>query len=421
MSFAVVMKNPWVRAALGLLAIVGVVLLAWLLRPVLVPLFFAFIVAYILDPVVDRLERYKIRRMISIVLLAMVIVSLVALGPLLLVPKIIEEADQLVSLAQARMQDRSQGDFVYSALQRLPLRQIVEGLGWAPEGQEDYDPLAVIVSEIGERVRAGASDFLASYGSQLASWTVVAGSGVAGIFASIGRAILSVVLVVGNVVLFGVVAGYLLRDYDGIVVSARELLPQRYVDQVTRIFRKIDSQLRGFMRGQALVCLALAIIYSTGLVLSGVPFGLALGRFGGAASFVPYLGIILTAVPAGLLCIVQQGGIDIHLLGVVATFVVGQMLESTVITPRVVGEQVGLGPVWVILAVLVFGNAFGFVGLLLAVPTAATLKVLISEGIEVYRSSSLYTGARPAPAIPTAPEPDVPPAVRKKRRASSRK
>ncbi len=415
MSIAIVLKNPWVRAALGLLAVAGVVLLAWLLWPVLVPLFFAFLIAYVFDPLVDRLEKLKIRRVVSIALLAIVGVGLLAAGPLLLVPSIISEADHLVEIARTRMNDAQRGDAAYGFLQRLPLRQIVEGLGWAPEGQPDYDPLAVIIGELGVRIREGASDFLAEYGSQLASLGVVAGGGVAGVFASIGRAILSVVLTIGNVVLFGVVAGYLLRDFDGIMATARELVPHRHRDRLFSITHKIDLQLRGFMRGQALVCLALAVLYSIGLVLSDVPFGLALGLFGGLASFVPYLGIILTALPAGILCIVQQGGVDLHLAGVVATFVVAQMLESTVITPRVVGEQVGLGPVWVILAVLVFGNALGFLGLLLAVPIAASLKVLVVEGIGVYRDSPVYRGAAPAQEIgrEAVPQPPAPPAARR--------
>ena len=155
---------------------------------------------------------------------------------------------------------------------------------------------------------------------------------------------------------------------------------------------KIDAQLRGFLRGQGLVCLFLGVMYAVGLTIAGVPFGLALGLFGGLASFVPYLGLILTIGPAVVLCVIQYAGLDWHLLVVLATFGIAQILEGTLITPKVVGEQVGLGPVWVILAVLVFGNALGFLGLLLAVPIAATLKVLILEGIDTYRASTLFQG-----------------------------
>ncbi len=416
-----VLKNPWVRAGLALLAVVGVAVLGWLLRPVLVPLFFAFIAAYILDPLVDRLERFKIRRMVSIVLLAAVGIGVAVAGPLLLLPSIISEADHLIGIAQERMQTGVQGDAVYGALNRLPLREIVEGLGWAPVDTPDYDPLSVIIQNVGQRVREGASEFLVTYSADLFSFGNAAAGGVAGAVASAGRAIMGVVLTIGKVVLFGVVAGYLLRDYDGIVAVAKDLVPLRHRDRVFRVMGQIDGQLRGFMRGQMLVCLALGVIYSIGLTLSDVPFGFALGIFGGAASFVPYLGLILTALPAGLLCIVQHGGIEIHLLGVVATFVIAQMLEGTVITPKVVGEQVGLGPVWVILAVMVFGNALGFLGLLLAVPLAATLKVLVVEGIAQYRVSPVYLGPPPPEPALAAREAESPPPTRRSTKRRSRK
>jgi predicted PurR-regulated permease PerM len=402
--FETVLKNPWVRAALALAAIAGALVLAWLLRPVLAPLFFAFLVAYVFDPLVDRLEKFGIGRMVTIVALAALAIAVILAGPLLLLPGVIAEADHLVSVARERVQSGVAGDVVGRALGWLPLRSFVEAAGWAPADQADYDPLAVIVAHVGENIRNGASDFLENYGSRMVSIGAVAGGGIAGMFAAIGRAITGFLLAIGNIVLFAVVAGYLLRDYDGIIAAARDLVPPRHRERTFSVASKIDGQLRGFMRGQALVCLALGVLYSVGLVIADVPFGLALGLFGGAASFVPYLGLILTAVPAGILCIVAQGGIDWHLAVVVLTFVGAQALEGTVITPRLVGEQVGLGPVWVILAVLVFGNALGFLGLLLAVPIAATLKVLVLEGVDAYRRSPAYVGALPQEQSPALPK-----------------
>jgi len=414
--FDVVLKNPWVRAIIALTSLVGVAFLAWLLRPILVPLFFAFIVAYVFDPLVDRLEKFKISRIVSIAILALIGIGLALAGPLLLLPSVITEADHLIGVAQERMRPGPDGAVpAETLLNRLPLRGLVEALGLAPEGQADYDPVSVLVKEASERVRDGATNFLKDYGAQAAQFGKIGGTGVLGVFSSIGRAILGFVLSVGNIVLFAVVAGYLLRDFDGIIVTAKDLVPPRYRDRTFSIFSKIDGQLRSFMRGQALVCLALGVLYSIGLSLSGVPFAVALGIFGGAVSFVPYLGLILTILPASILCIVSHGGIDLHLAGVMATFVVAQMLEGTVITPKVVGEQVGLGPVWVILAVLVFGNALGFLGLLLAAPIAASLKVLVVEGVEYYRQSPVFAGETEASDPPEAAP------ARPKRRSTRRK
>jgi predicted PurR-regulated permease PerM len=389
-----VLKNPWVRAAGVLLALVASALLVWLLRPVLVPLFFAFIAAYALDPIVDFFERRRVRRSVTIAALALVGIALILAVPLYLLPGVIHESEDLVGVAQERVKnvDPAHGsDRLYAWLQKLPLRRLVDSLGWTPADQPQYDPLAVIVERIGTQIREGAAEYLNNYGSRLLETAKRTGSGVAGLFASAGRIIVGVVVTIGNFALFAFVAGYLLRDYDRIVAAAKELVPPARRARVFAVMGKIDAQLRGFMRGQALVCLFLGVFYSVGLMIADVPFGLVLGVFGGAASFVPYLGLVLTALPAALLCLVEHAGADWHLAVVAGTFIVAQTLEATVITPKIVGDQVGLGPVWVILAVVVFGNALGLLGLLLAVPTAAALKVLVGEALIEYRRSPLYT------------------------------
>jgi predicted PurR-regulated permease PerM len=139
---------------------------------------------------------------------------------------------------------------------------------------------------------------------------------------------------------------------------------------------RIDIQLRAFLRGQAMVCAFLGMFYAVGLMVCGVPFAIPLA---------------LTVGPAVVLTLLAHG-VDWHLIGVVVTFVVAQVLEGNFLTPKIVGSQVGLGPVWVILAIMVFSSALGFVGLLLAVPIAAVLKVLVGEGVELYRSSSFFSG-----------------------------
>ncbi len=397
----VVVKNPWVRAVGAAIALAVIALLAYLLRPVLVPLFFAFIAAYVLDPVVDILERRRVPRMATIAVLGLVGFAVALSAPLFLLPRVISESEDVIRIARERISQvdaQAQRDALDIWLHELPLDSLVESLGWTPEGLEageEYDALAVIVEKAGTAIREGTADLLKDYGSRILDVGQRASTEVAGLVASIGRGLVGLVLAIGNFALFAFVAGYLLRDYDKIIAAAGELVPPARRSRVFDIMRKIDGQLRGFMRGQALVCLFLALFYAIGLTIADVPFGMFIGLAGGAASFVPYLGIALTILPSAVLCIVQHGGLDWHLIVVAATFVFGQMLESTVITPKVVGESVGLGPVWVILAVLVFGSALGMLGLLLAVPSAATLKVLIGEAVVEYKQSSFYA-AKPA-------------------------
>lgn len=471
-----VLKNRWVRAALALLIFVGVIVLAWLLSPVLVPLFFAFIAAYVLDPVVDYFEKRGVRRMITTLALAVLGIGIVISVPLYLVTGVVRESQELIQIAQARMTEvkkPGRPSILNEWLHKLPLDELVEALGWAPQPGEPggpelvgtaapanpdvdsqplpeteqptataevatpdgepavpaeeaaatgdepaqsteeaasttdeevvakskhdaeptYDPLAVILERIGTRIQEDSVDLLKNYGQRTFKVGMTASTNVAGVVATAAGTAIGVLLAIGNFVLFAFVAGYLLRDYDRIIAGADSLIPEQFRARVRRIMEKIDDQLRGFMRGQALVCLFLATVYAIGLSIAQVPFGFVIGILGGAASFVPYLGISLTIVPSVVLCIVQQGGFDWHLLVVAATFGFGQMMEATVITPKVVGEQVGLGPVWVILAILVFGNALGLLGLLIAVPMAASLKVLIAEGLVEYKKSKFYRGA----------------------------
>jgi len=385
-----VLNNPWVRAACVLLVLALAAAVAYFLSPVLVPLFFAFLVAYVFDPLVDFFEKKHIGRMTTIIILALIGLTLLLAVPLYLLPGVIREADELRRAAEGRSVAGSQ--VVQWVAERLPLESLVEAMDWAPEGEEEYDPLSVLVVEVSSRIKEGAVDFLQEYGAQVLSVGGVAGSGVAGFFSGVGRWFLNVVLFVGNLALFTFVAGYLLRDFDNIIATAKDLVPPRYRERLFKVGTKIDGQLKGFLRGQALVCLFLGVMYAIGLTIAGVPFGIVLGLFGGLASFVPYLGLILTLGPAVVLCVVKYAVLDWHVIVVLATFGIAQILEGTLITPKVVGKQVGLGPVWVILAVLVFGNALGFLGLLLAVPIAATLKVLILEGIDTYRKSAVFQG-----------------------------
>lgn len=416
-----VLTNPWVRAIGALLALALVCLLIYLLSPVLVPLFFAFLVAYVLDPIVDALEARRISRSLSIGLLAALALAVLVAIPVFVVPAIITESKELIEAARAERADTGGiSEWFYGAMNKLPLESVVESLGWVPEDEPGYDPVKVLTVEIAERIREPLIQFSKSHALEIAATGEAAGAGLAQFAASLGRAFMNSLFFLGNLLLFAFVAVYLLKDFDGIIATAGGLIPLSYRERTSNLMSKIDAQLKGFLQGQMLVVTCLGLMYAIGLSISGVPFALLIAAFGAVASFIPYLGLILTIGPALVLCALQQQGIDWHFAGVLTTFIIAQTLEGTVLTPRIVGDKVGLSPVWVILAILVFGNALGFLGLLLAVPIAASLKVLVVEAVAYYKTSPLFTEAPPPakkrpPRKKKKPSSKRPPAVSKKR------
>jgi len=385
----VVFTNPWVRA-LGLILILAVIaVLVYLLSPVLVPLFFAFIVAYVLDPVVDFFEKRKISRTVTIAVLALLSLVLLISIPLIVLPGLIHQADALVTGAGID-QESALARWAGQAVDRLPLESLARAAGWVEEG-EQFDARVVLAERIGGFIKNNAVELLQAHGAQAARAGQRAGSTIAGLFSSVGRGVVGILLFLGNFALFAFVTGYLLRDYDRIVAAAGELVPPRHRAKTFEIMGKIDHQIQGFLRGQLLVCLCLAVMYAVGLTVAGTPFSIVLGVFGGFISFVPYLGPALMILPASLLTLLQHGA-DGHILACLGTFVIAQTIEGNFLTPNIVGDKVGLSPVWVILAILVFSSALGFLGLLLAVPIAACLKVFVVEAVEYYKDSPVFRG-----------------------------
>jgi predicted PurR-regulated permease PerM len=396
-----VTQNPWVRAAVLVAALVGLAVLVYLLGFVLIPLFMAILVAYVLDPVVDFFERRRIPRGVTVAGLAIAATLALLAIPLLVLPGLISEANALTraALQPADTDQTSWSGRIEGMLDRLPLDEFVTLMGWEDGSEGDRSPRAVIAQKKGEYVKANATAILQSHAGRLTGAGRSAGQHVLSLFSAMGRTVFGALLFLGNVALFSFVAGYLLKDFDGLKASATNLLPEQFRDKVVEIARKIDQQLQGFLRGQFTVCLCLGVMYAVGLLLSGTPFAILLALFGAAVSFVPYLGIVMTVIPALLLTVLRYG-IDLHLVGVLATFALAQLLEGNVLTPKIVGDKVGLGPVWVILAILVFGNLLGFLGLLLAVPIAASLKVLVVEALDWYRRSDFYQGQEEATSDP---------------------
>jgi predicted PurR-regulated permease PerM len=237
--------------------------------------------------------------------------------------------------------------------------------------------------------------------AQLVEWVrshwQQAGGVAAAFFGYLSRSGVAMVAWVANVLLLPILAFYFLRDWDKLVVRVAAMIPRDHIGTVGRLAHESSDVLGAFLRGQFLVMLALGAIYAIGLSVVGVKLGLLIGIIAGLISFVPYLGAATGIVLALLAALVQSKGFDWTLLILVGVvFAIGQLLESYVLTPRIVGDRIGLHPVAVVFAVMAGGQLFGFLGMLLALPIAAVANVLLRFANERYTQSELYAGERPA-------------------------
>jgi len=321
------------------LALTGVLL--YLLAPVLTPFLVAALLAYIFSPFITRLEGWRIPRILGVLLLFVLLGGLLTLFMLWLVPR--------VQLAISTFAGKLPGYLDVLQYRLLPWLQSLLG---EQAGLPDFD---VIKQQLLDHWR----EFGSAAGEALTMLTR-SGMRVAGWLA--------------NLVLVPVVAFYLLRDWNGIATRVHGLFPKSLQPRVALLARESDEVLGAFLRGQLLVMLALAFIYSAGLWILGLDLALPIGLVAGFVSFVPYLGFIVGLAAAGVAAFLQFQDAWM-LVWVVAVFGFGQMLESTLITPKLVGDRIGLHPVAVIFAVLAGGQLFGFLGVLLALPAAAVMVV----------------------------------------------
>lgn len=354
------------RSWLILAFISGTGILFYLLAPVLTPFLLAALLAYIGDPLVDRLEAKKLSRTlaVSVVFLGLSLLALVLL--FILVPLIEKQISIFISRVPTYI------DWLHTTA--LPWLQARFGLEQIPD-----------VDELKQALQG--------------HWQQ-AGGVLVNVLASISRSGAAMLALLANIVLIPLVTFYMLRDWDVMVARVNELLPRSIEPLVVKLAKESDNVLGAFMRGQLLVMLGLSVIYSVGLLLMGLDYALLIGMIAGLLSFVPYLGMIigvLLAVAAGLF----QFQDIVALWPLLVVFSVGQLLESFVLTPMLVGDKIGLHPVAVIFAIAAFGQLFGFFGILLALPVAAVIVVIIRHAHESYRNSELYA-AKPSSEIDNA-------------------
>nr|WP_298170805.1 AI-2E family transporter [uncultured Pseudomonas sp.] len=359
-------SNRWLWMA-------GLLLLGWLLyllQPILSPFLVGILLAYLGDPLVDRLERRKLSRTWGVVVV-FALFGLILLAMLLvLVPMLGRQLVRLYELAP-QMLDWAQHD-------ALPWVQLKLGLA---DGFWRFDQLKASLSEhLGK-----TTDIL----SMLLSHAT--------------KSSLALLAWLANLLLVPVVSFYLMRDWDLLVAKLRGLLPRRREGLVVKLIGECHEVLGAFLRGQLLVMLALGAVYSSGLMLIGLELGLLIGLIAGLASIVPYLGVAVglgAALTAGLF---QFGGDFYPLLAIGAVFMVGQLLEGMLLTPWLVGDRIGLHPVAVIFAIMAGGQLFGFTGVLLALPVAAVIMVLVRHLHDLYKLSELYGERSSASDEPPSP------------------
>jgi predicted PurR-regulated permease PerM len=344
------------------LAVAAVVVwLLLLLGPILTPFVLGALLGWLGDPLADRLQRRGLSRNLAVAVVfgGMVLVVVVAL--LVLVP-LLER--QIVTLIQAAPEYHDW--ILQTALPWLQGKTGVDLAGWLDTGR------------LTEWVRTHMAQ---------------AGGIVAAVFGYLSRSGVAMLAWIANIVLVPILTFYFLRDWDLIVARVGSLIPRDHIGTVTRLARESNDVLGAFLRGQFLVMLALGAIYAIGLQLVGLKLGILIGVIAGLISFIPYLGATTGVILAAAAALVQAQGFDPRLLVLVGSvFVVGQMLESYLLTPRIVGDKIGLHPMAVIFAIMAGGQLFGFVGMLLALPVAAVANVLLRFASERYRQSDLYTG-----------------------------
>jgi predicted PurR-regulated permease PerM len=340
-----------------MLALIGIIVfLIWLLAPVLMPFALAAMLAYLGDPLADRLQRLGMGRTLA-VSIVFTVITIIFIGVLLL----------LVPLIQRQ---------VTNLIDNLPhyvewLRSVA--LPWVQQRlhleADSFDS---------DKVLTAIKEHIGSIGSIAAST-----------LAKVTQSGMGVITWMTNAVLIPVVAFYLLRDWDTMIAHIQRLIPRSVEPTVVRLSRESDQVLGAFVRGQLLVMLALGVFYGLGLTLVGISIGPLIGMVAGLLSFVPYLGFMIGFVAALVAALVQYGDWN-HVILVGVVFTIGQLLEGYVLVPRLVGGKIGLHPVAVIFAVLAGGHLFGFLGVLLALPAASVVVVLLRYVFARYRESNLY-------------------------------
>ncbi|MGB8277760.1 MAG: AI-2E family transporter [Methylovirgula sp.] len=363
----------WLGAAAALL------LLLWLCWPILPPFIMALAIGYLLDPVANRLQSLGLGRLTATLVILAAFAIVLALLSVLVLPIL--------------------GHQFSTFIRELPetLNKLQALLGQAGDWLS-HDYLGPILRKLGLESMKGPAT-----GNNVNSLVAEAARTAAAFLNSVVARGAAVISVVSLLIVTPVVAFYMLLDWHKMTATVDSLVPLRHRETAHQLAHEIDNALAGFLRGQSLVCLFLGIWYGVGLSLVGLNFGLLIGISAGVLSFIPYFGSFTALVVSAIVAIVQ-GWPHWQLFALTVSVVLaGQFLEGNILAPKLVGDKVGVHPVWLIFALLAFGSLLGFIGLLIAVPVAAAAAVILRFAARRYRASVFYLGV-PAWLAATPPE-----------------
>lgn len=329
----------------------------WFLGGVILPFVLGAAIAYFLDPLADRLQSWGCSRVVATAIITLSTVVIFLWMILLILPTLIQQSIALIETAPA----------LFARVEAFLIDRF-------PALMDSESQISQSLASIGEAIK--------SRGGAL--------------FAGAVNSALNFLNVILLLFIVPVVAFYLLLDWDRMVAKIDSLLPRDHAPVVRQLAGDIDKMLASFVRGQGTVCLILGAYYAIALALAGLNFGLVVGLVAGVLTFIPYIGALVGGALAIGLALFQFWG-DWWSIGVIAViFVVGQIIEGNVLTPKLVGSSVGLHPVWLLFALAAFGTLFGFVGLLVAVPVAAAIGVIVRFALDRYKEGQLYRGQNQA-------------------------
>ncbi|MFZ2316011.1 MAG: AI-2E family transporter [Gammaproteobacteria bacterium] len=331
-----------------LLSFLVLVFLIYLLAPILTPFLFSALIAYLANPLVVKLDKHGIPHWLSSTIVYILVFGSVLVLFLLLTPLLQKQVKALIEVLPSII------NWLEASL-----------LPWIKE--------TIVIENI------------ASLKSSLAANLPKAGI----VFTTVLSSGTTVISWLVNIVLIPVVTFYFLRDWQKILASLRHTLPKSLEPTVVKLAKEWDSVLGAFFRGQLLVMMIVGLIYGLGLTIAGLHTGLMIGLIGGLLSIVPYLGSIFVIVTASILAMVQFGVGD-ELAWVWGVYLIGQFIESYFLTPYLIGDRIGLHPVAVIFAIMTGGALFGFFGILIALPAAASIMVLLRYFNRKYHASGIY-------------------------------
>jgi predicted PurR-regulated permease PerM len=349
------------QALFWLGALIAFILFLLVFSSILLPFVAGMVLAYFLDPVADRLERYGLSRLAATIVILITFLISFVIALMVIVPIL---ATQFAGFASNLPRYLEQ------------LQALVTNF--------DPDWLERTIGVNSEGLREALNSLITQ------------GAGfLTGLFQSLWSSGVALINIGGLLVVTPVVAFYMLLDWDRMIATVDNWVPRDHVGTVRRLAKDINSATAGFLRGQGTLCIILGVMYAVGLTIVGLNFGLLIGLVAGLISFIPYIGSLVGLVLSVGVAFVQFWPDWYMVAAVAGVFFLGQFIEGNILQPKLVGKSVGLHPVWLMFALFAFGSLFGFVGLLLAVPAAAAVAVLVRFALGRYLESPLYRGHAP--------------------------